>query len=92
MPESRKRKIDGKPVVKAPEKSTEITPHWTDGIKPTPSWWAPVFVTIGLIGLVWLVVYYMSAAQYPIPGIGNWNLACALGFMFVSFMMVLRWR
>ncbi|OKL48534.1 septation inhibitor protein [Boudabousia liubingyangii] len=92
MPESRKRKIDGKQVKHVHEKDTEIAPHWTDGIKPTPSWWAPVFVALGLIGLVWLMVYYLSGARYPVPGIGNWNMAIALGFMMAGFMMVLRWR
>ena len=72
MPESRKRKIDGKPVDRVTEKKTKLDPHWTDGIKPTPTWWAPVFCTLAVIGLIWLAIYYMWSAQYPIPGIGHW--------------------
>ena len=92
MPESRKRKVNGKTVDRVTEKKTQLDPHWTDGIKPTPTWWAPVFCTLAVIGLIWLAIYYMWSAQYPIPGIGHWNMAIALGFMLAAFGMVLRWR
>lgn len=87
MPESRKRKKHGRVV----EDDTSIS-SWTDGIPLSPSWWAPTFVTFLILGLVWLVVYYMSGALYPIPKIGNWNLFIGLGLMMVGFLMTLRWR
>ena len=87
MPESHKRKKNGKEV----SEDTEIQ-MWTDGIPLSPGWWAPVFVSLLLIGLLWLIVYYVSSAVYPIPGIGAWNLAIGLGIMMVGFLMTLRWR
>ncbi|MDO5728426.1 MAG: cell division protein CrgA [Actinomycetaceae bacterium] len=87
MPESRKRKKHGRVV----EEDTSIS-SWTDGIPLSPPWWAPTFVTFLLLGLVWLVVYYMSGGLYPIPRVGNWNLAVGLGLMMVGFIMTLRWR
>lgn len=87
MPESRKRKKHGRVV----EEDTSIS-SWTDGIPLSPSWWAPTFVTFLLLGLVWLVIYYMSGGLYPIPKVGNWNLAVGLGLMMVGFIMTLRWR
>ncbi|OKL50551.1 cell division protein CrgA [Boudabousia marimammalium] len=92
MPESRKRKKNGKSVSQIAEKKTEIKPDWTEGIKPSPSWWAPVFCTLAIIGLIWLAIYYMWSAQYPIPGIGHWNMGIGLGFIFAGFLMVMRWR
>lgn len=49
-------------------------------------------VTLMLTGLFWIVVYYISSAAYPIPGIGNWNLGIGTLISFIGFMMALRWR
>ncbi|MDK6400400.1 cell division protein CrgA [Schaalia turicensis] len=65
---------------------------WTAGIPLSPSWWAPTFVALLLIGLVWLMVYYISSGVYPIPGINWWNMVIGLGIMMVGFLMTLRWR
>jgi len=88
VPESRKRK---KTSNSSHTDDLEIK-SWTDGIPLSPSWWAPTFVTLLIIGLLWLVVMYMTGARFPIPGIGNWNLAIGLGFMMTGFLMTLRWR
>ncbi len=73
------------------EEQSEL-PSWTDGIPLSPPWWAPVFVTLLIIGLIWLLVYYLSGAQYPIPGITHWNIAIGIGFLVAGFLMTLRWR
>lgn len=88
MPESKKRKNSRGHEVHA---DTEIH-SWVDGIKLSPSWWAPVMVSLMLIGLVWMVVYYISSAAYPIPNIGNWNLGIGAFIAFCGFLMALRWR
>ncbi|MDT3766799.1 cell division protein CrgA [Gleimia hominis] len=66
--------------------------HWTDGIPMSPSWWAPAFCTVLVLGLIWLVITYMTGARYPIPAIGSWNTACGVGLLLVGFLMTLRWR
>jgi len=43
-------------------------------------------------GLAWIVTTYLSAAQYPIPGIGNGNLAVGFALIIVGFAMTTRWR
>lgn len=90
MPESRKRKTAKGRKVEATD--VETRPNWTDGMKLSPSWWAPTMVALMLIGLVLVLVYYTTNAAYPIPGIGNWNIAVGLGVAFVGFLMTLRWR
>ena len=50
MAESKKRKKDGREV----SDDTEIH-SWTEGIPLSPRWWAPAFVTLLLLGLVWLI-------------------------------------
>lgn len=62
------------------------------GAKPSPRWWAPVMVTLMIVGLLWAVVFYLSAQKYPIPDIKTWNLLIAFGIMMAGFAMTTRWR
>jgi len=45
-----------------------------------------------VLGLAWIVVTYLSSAQYPIPGIGNANLAVGFAFVIAGFALTTRWR
>lgn len=60
--------------------------------KPNARWFAPVMVGLLLLGLVWVVVYYLSQMAYPIPKIHTWNLAIGFGIMMLGFGMTTRWR
>ncbi|ACQ78287.1 protein of unknown function UPF0233 [Beutenbergia cavernae DSM 12333] len=81
MPESKSRK---KPAYTPPPKSAEA--------KPNPAWYVPTFLTLLIVGLVWVVVTYISQSNYPVPGIGNFNLAIGFAFILVGFVMTMRWR
>lgn len=70
----------------------DVPDSWTKGIPLSPSWWAPTFVALLVIGLIWLVVYYFSGTLYPIPGIGVWNLVIGIAIMMIGFLMTLRWK
>lgn len=70
----------------------DVPDSWATGIPLSPPWWAPVFVTLLIIGLVWLVVYYFTGSQYPIPGIKWGNLVIGIVLMMSGFLMTLRWR
>lgn len=59
---------------------------------PNPVWFKPVMIGLMLLGLVWVLVFYISGTQYPIPGIAGWNLAIGFGIAFVGFLMTTRWR
>ncbi|GAA4346818.1 hypothetical protein GCM10023087_10080 [Microbacterium rhizosphaerae] len=59
---------------------------------PNPVWFKPIMIGLMLVGLVWVLVFYLSAQQYPIPGIGAWNLVIGFGIAFVGFLMTTRWR
>ena len=75
----------------AAEAESEIH-AWTDGIPLSPVWWAPLFTTLMIVGLLWIVVFYISSAAYPIPQLGQWNLAVGGGIAFIGFLMTMRWR
>lgn len=59
---------------------------------PNPVWFKPIMIGLMLIGLVWVLVFYISGMQWPIPGIGAWNLAIGFGIAFIGFLMTTRWR
>lgn len=86
MAKNRKRRHDRLP------EDEDLNSRWTEGMPLSPSWWAPVFVTLLVIGLVWLVTFYFSGGRFPIPGIGNWNMAVGIAFMIAGFIMTLSWR
>lgn len=70
----------------------DVPDSWTKGIPLSPSWWAPTFITLMIVGLVWLVIYYFSGTLYPIPGIGWGNMAIGIALMMAGFLMTLKWR
>ena len=82
MPESRIRR---KASFTAP-----ATP--ASGPRPSPRWWVPTMLALMVAGLVWIVVFYLSTSQYPVPGIGAWNLAAGFALILVGFAMTTRWR
>lgn len=59
---------------------------------PNPVWFKPVMLGFMLLGLVWVLVFYISGTVLPIPGIGSWNLAIGLGIAMIGFLMTTRWR
>ena len=60
--------------------------------KPNPRWFASVMVGFLIAGLIWVVIYYLTQAKYPIPDIGNWNLVAGFGVLLIGFGMLTRWR
>lgn len=83
MPESRGRN----------RKSTPYTPpQKSKAPEPNPRWWAPTFVTLLVVGLLWIVVYYISQYKFPIEALGAWNLGVGFALLISGFAMTMRWR
>lgn len=59
---------------------------------PNPVWFKPIMLGLMIVGLVWVLVFYLSSSQFPIPGIGAWNLVVGFGIAFIGFLMTTRWR
>jgi hypothetical protein len=57
-----------------------------------PQWLVPVMVGCFVIGLLWIVVYYVSRTEYPIPGVSHWNMAVGFGFIVAGFVLATRWK
>ena len=59
---------------------------------PNPVWFKPLMIGFMLLGLVWVIVFYLTNQQFPIPGITGWNLVIGFGIAFIGFLMTTRWR
>lgn len=59
---------------------------------PNPVWFKPVMFGFMLVGLAWIIVFYLSQTSWPIPSLGSWNILIGFGIMFIGFLMTTRWR
>ena len=59
---------------------------------PNPVWFKPVMFGFMLIGLIWIIVFYISQGSLPIPSLGTGNILVGFGIMFIGFLMTTRWR
>ncbi|WP_062381082.1 cell division protein CrgA [Demequina pelophila] len=57
-----------------------------------PKWLLPTALTLLVLGPVWIVIYYVSKAQFPIPEIRDWNLAFGFVFMAAGMVLLTRWK
>ena len=85
MPESKKRK-----------KTVYTPPSPTGGVNkkgPSPVWLAPLMLTLFLIGIAWLVTFYLAGPDMPVVGsLGNSNLLIGFGFIIAGFGLSTQWR
>ncbi len=62
-------------------------------VQPSPRWYAPLMVTLMLLGLLWIVVYYVAGDRIPfMVSLNAWNFAIGFGLMVVGLVMSMRWR
>ena len=48
-----------------------------------------------LIGLLWIIVYYITGSTIEIPvmkNLGQYNLVVGIGFMAVGFVYATKWE
>ncbi|MEV7724665.1 cell division protein CrgA [Streptomyces sp. NPDC101733] len=84
MPKSRIRKKDD--YTPPPTKQAQA-------IKLTNrSWVAPVMLAFFLIGLAWIVVFYVTDTQLPLEALGNWNIVVGFGFIAAGFGVSTQWK
>lgn len=87
MPKSQVRK---KKVYTPP---TEMRPVSTAAAKkPSPVWLPVTAVSLIVLGIGWLVVFYLSAGALPIQAWRYWNLAIGFGGMVSALILLSKWR
>lgn len=61
-------------------------------IKPNPRWFLPVLIGLLLVGLIWLVTFYITQGAFPVEAWGNWNILIGFAFFVAGLIMSTRWR
>ena len=84
MPESKKRK---KAVYTPPPAPGSVRKK-----KPSPIWLAPLMLALFGIGILWLVVFYITNGDLPVSALNNWNLVVGFGFIVAGFALSTQWR
>jgi hypothetical protein len=62
-----------------------------------PAWFLPVTITFLIVGLIWIMVYYISQTLYPLGSgtpinLGAGNIIVGFGLMMVGFGLLTRWK
>lgn len=59
---------------------------------PNAVWFKPIMFGLMLVGLAWIITFYVSNAALPVQALGQWNILVGFGILFVGFLMTTRWR
>ena len=89
MPKSKVRKKADAPLRTSQQPSRQLA--------PSPSWYPIVMAAVLLLGLAYMVVYYLTSSgtdpHVPImASLGAWNFAVGFGVMLLGLVMAVRWR
>jgi hypothetical protein len=85
MPESKKRKQDDYTPVSVSREPIKLD---------SPRWVAPLMVTLLVVGLLYIVVFYVAGDKIGFMGqLGNiGNIGIGFGLMAAGFVVSTRWR
>lgn len=59
---------------------------------PTPLWYRVIMFGLMVLGILWIMTYYITQTAYPVAALGGWNLVVGVGLMMVGLIMTTRWR
>lgn len=83
MPKSRVRKKDDYTPPPSRDRAAEVTGRWV----------VPTMVTLLLLGLLWIILYYITEAGLPgMDALGGWNLAIGMAFIVGGFLTATKWK
>ncbi|WIY82766.1 cell division protein CrgA [Propionimicrobium sp. PCR01-08-3] len=56
--------------------------------------WVPwVFIPVGLLGVLWLLVFYVAGNRVPgMQDLDNWNYLIGIGLIAASFGIATLWK
>lgn len=58
----------------------------------SPRWLVPTMIAAFIIGLVWIVAYYVAPDAPVISTLGWWNVIVGFGFFTVGFVLSTKWK
>jgi hypothetical protein len=72
--------------------ATRTEEHRSGNNVPNPVWFKPIMFGLMLLGLAWIIVFYVSQGTLPVQQLDQWNILVGFGILFVGFLMTTRWR
>lgn len=59
---------------------------------PTPLWYRVIMFSLIILGVLWIMAYYITNGLFPILSAGTWNIGIGVILMMVGMLMTTRWR
>jgi hypothetical protein len=88
VPESRSRK-KAKRQNRSSSPDTGPQPRRIGGGR----WVAPTMVTLLVVGLLWIVVFYLAGTEIPgMAELGYWNLGIGMGMIMLGLITAMKWE
>jgi Cell division protein CrgA len=88
-----KSKVRKKSVYTPPQGVLPSRAAQARALEPSPRWYAVLMVSLLVVGLAWIVVYYVAGDRIGfMNSLGAWNFAIGFGAMVVGLIMSMRWR
>ena len=80
--------------VSKPRKTAHVAPQTSaaEAYKPNPVWFKPVMFGLMIIGLLWIITFYITEGAFPVQAWGSWNIVAGFGIAIIGFLMTTRWR
>lgn len=76
-------------------KKSDYTPP-TDKRKPvkigSPRWIAPLMVTLFVVGLLWIVAWYIAPDAPFLGPLGAWNVVIGFALIALGFLVSTKWK
>jgi hypothetical protein len=92
VPKSKVRKKNDAPVRSSSGAAAPVRQ-----LSPSPTWYPIVMAVVLVIGLAYLVTYYLTSSgtspHIPVmASLDAWNFAVGFGIMLLGLVMAVRWR
>jgi hypothetical protein len=79
-----KSRVRSKPVYTPPSRSSKA--------KVSPPWLVPAMLGSLIVGLAWIVIFYVSQQDLPIKAFGQGNLVVGFAFLVTGVVLSTKWH
>ncbi|SKB73192.1 Uncharacterised protein family (UPF0233) [Arthrobacter sp. 49Tsu3.1M3] len=82
------------PQSKPRKRTARVAPQTSaaEAYKPNPVWFKPVMFGLMIIGLLWIITFYITEGAFPVQAWGSLNIVAGFGIAIIGFLMTTRWR
>jgi hypothetical protein len=59
---------------------------------PSPRWFGAIVLGLMLLGVIWLVTFYVTQGELPVSSLKSWNVLVGFAFIAGGFGLATQWR